>query len=226
MAIEHKSDLLPRNLKLYVGIDQSLSCTSVAFLYDGGLIIHRIQPKVVGVKRLDEINAHFLQLLEDVGGAATIDGMAIEGYAMGANGRVFSLGELGGVLRLSAFQHGLKLIEVPPKTLKKHLTGNGNASKKQMIEFINEKYNISIDNDNDADAAALALACYDYFEVPLHVVKTYRTYIQHMSVQIIGEHPNKMNINDYVAEIGDEKVGVVEKRKRGGAKKVILQRKI
>lgn len=224
-GIEHKSELLPNNLKLYVGIDQSLSCTSVAFLYNGGLIIHRIKPKVVGVPRLNEINERFTSLLDGIGGAACIDGMAIEGYAMGAKGRVFSLGELGGVLRLSAFQRALPLIEVPPKTLKKHLTDNGNASKTVMVETINSKYGINIDDDNDADAAALALACYDYFEVPLHVVKTYRTYIQHMSVQVIGEHPNPMNINEYVKDLGDDKVGVHEKKKRNGAKKPVLRKK-
>lgn len=218
------SDKLPYSTKTYVGIDQALTATSIAFLCEQRLTIHRIVPKVMGVPRLALIDKAFRDII-NLGDETRIDAMAIEGYAMGANGRVFGLGEVGGVLRLAAFQRALNLIEVPPKTLKKYLTDNGNASKAFMIETLAFKYDLDIPNDNDADAVALALACHDYFEVPLHVVKTYRTYIQHMSVQIVGEHFNPMNINDYVKELGDEKVGVHEKKKRNGAKKPTLRKK-
>jgi Holliday junction resolvasome RuvABC endonuclease subunit len=60
--------------------------------------------------------------------------VAIEGYAMMANGRVFHIGENTGIIKHQLFKRGISTIPVPPTELKKAVTGNGNATKEMMID--------------------------------------------------------------------------------------------
>ena len=45
---------------------------------------------------------------------------------------------------------------VPVGTIKKHITGKGNASKDDVLKAVNKKYNINVVDDNESDAIALA----------------------------------------------------------------------
>ena len=164
----------------------------------------------MGPERLNIIYDKFRSILGDL----TVDAVAIEGYAMGGNGKTFSLGELGGVLRLACNQDKLPLIEVPPTSLKKFITGKGNNPKTVVLKDLYKKYNLDINDDNDGDAAALALACFAYFEEELHLVETYRSDIQKSAKQIIGTHFNKMTVKAFAAEMGDDPVWKVEQKRR------------
>ncbi len=60
--------------------------------------------------------------------------VAIEGYAYGAVNQAFSLGEIGGVLRLLVHEeYGLSRVDVPPASLKKWATGSSEADKDAMV---------------------------------------------------------------------------------------------
>lgn len=83
--------------------------------------------------------------------------VVIEGYAFGARGSmVFSIGELGGVLRLLLYQKSIKTVEIPPTTLKKFVCGKGNVKKNILIKEVYKKWGIDFDDDNLADAYGLA----------------------------------------------------------------------
>jgi Holliday junction resolvasome RuvABC endonuclease subunit len=61
----------------------------------------------------------------------------VEGYAIGAvPGRwaLVRLGELGGSIRLLAWELGIATVDVSPSSLKLAATGNGGAKKDVMIE--------------------------------------------------------------------------------------------
>lgn len=45
----------------------------------------------------------------------------------------------------------------PPKVIKKFITGNGNASKEDVLRKLNEFYQIQLNDDNQADALALCV---------------------------------------------------------------------
>ena len=79
--------------------------------------------------------------------------LCIEDYAFAACGRITDIAEVLGVIKYN-FQGDIKLVS--PGTLKKALTGNGHAEKKEMIEKI-LSLGIKVRDDNEADATALLL---------------------------------------------------------------------
>jgi len=83
--------------------------------------------------------------------------IVIEGYSYGSKGRgIFQTGELGGILRYRIWNYADICIEVPPKNLKKFVTGNGNASKIQIVQTRSKRYDMIFKTDNEADAFAAA----------------------------------------------------------------------
>lgn len=81
----------------------------------------------------------------------------IEGYSYDSEGRVFQLGEAGGVIRLALVQLEIPYIEVPPSSLKLFVTGDGDASKQHMIDAVSHIYGYETDDDNEADAIGLTM---------------------------------------------------------------------
>ena len=119
-------------MKKVAGIDPSLVQTGVAGV-DGRL--HTIKTgKLRGVERLAFLEA---QLLPHILAA---DLVVIEGQSFNARGRShFSLAELHGVLHLACFKSHVETVVVPPATLKKWATGDGRATKDQMLEAARQK---------------------------------------------------------------------------------------
>jgi len=66
--------------------------------------------------------------------------VGLEGYAMGAKGQVFNIGENTGILKYYLqFMEGWDVTTYPPSTVKKFATDKGNANKEKMYEqFIKE----------------------------------------------------------------------------------------
>lgn len=204
-----KSNKLPQSENVFLGIDQSLSCTSLCLFDAQTLELKQIKPLYMGVPRITEIYDIFDEFLKENGSRLT--GAAIEGYAYSAKGAVFNLGELGGVLRLALSKHGIPTIEVPPTFLKKTITGKGNSPKNVMIKELYKKYDVDVNDDNDGDAIALAIVAKHFFDEELHCVKAYRTDIQKNTSQIIGKHPKPMDVHKYFEGHEDMTVAVYEK---------------
>ena len=81
--------------------------------------------------------------------------MAVEGYAYAATGRVFELGEMGGVVRLLAFERDLPVSVVAPAALKRFATGHARAEKADMVDAARAE-GVRVADDNQADAYFLA----------------------------------------------------------------------
>lgn len=80
----------------------------------------------------------------------------IEGYAFGAKGSAgISLGELGGIIRLSLYESAIPYIEIPPTQLKKFITGKGGAVKDIVLKEVFKRYGFDTDDNNVADAYSL-----------------------------------------------------------------------
>ncbi len=67
-----------------------------------------------------------------------------------------SLGELRGVARLCAAEHDLPVFFYPPRKVKLAITGYGNASKEDIISWVEKEFNIKVKDDNEADAISIA----------------------------------------------------------------------
>lgn len=65
--------------------------------------------------------------------------LSLEGYAMGAKGQVFSIGENTGVLKNKMMKSRIKFDVPPPTVIKKFATGKGNANKEMMWDFFLEE---------------------------------------------------------------------------------------
>jgi crossover junction endodeoxyribonuclease RuvC len=142
-------------------IDQSLTNSGIAWGDCEDINWGNISPKTKGIYRLDQIRNHFVGLFRDY----SIDIVIIEEYAWGARGHAFSLGELGGVLKITCFDLGIPMFSMPIASHKKYTTGKGNTKKDLMIKDVYKKYKIDTDNDNEADAISMFktfLAYIDY----------------------------------------------------------------
>lgn len=146
-------------MTLLVGLDLSLRCTGYAYADSGsGVTVGRIKPptKMRGVERLLWIEGALLSALPNMPSV-----VVIEDYAMGAKGRVFHIGEWGGVARLALYRRGnCATHTASPSTIKQAVTGNGNAKKDRMLREVRTLFpGLMITDDNEADAlAALVVA--------------------------------------------------------------------
>lgn len=137
------------------GLDQSY--TGFGFSIDG-----ESKKRSFPTSRYDS-DTHRLAAIEDwltgwlkIHKNAGLDLVVMEGYANGAKfGREIA-GELGGVVKTAVlYVTGEPPLIVPPTSLKKFVTGKGNAKKNEMLLGVYKQWGVSFSDDNQADAYAL-----------------------------------------------------------------------
>jgi Holliday junction resolvasome RuvABC endonuclease subunit len=136
----------------FLGIDQSLSATGVCRLDAAGTVVAMgtVDPRdAKDGERLILIKRAVAAL------ASGVEFAALEGYSYDSVGRVFELGEIGGVVKVLLHESGIKYVVVPPVLLKKFATGSSSASKEAMVSACKERGARPAD-DNQADAFFLA----------------------------------------------------------------------
>lgn len=125
-----------------IGLDLSLRATGLADS-EGA---YTYKPKTKAEKRLFDI------LFYVNGKVSKGDVVILEGYAMRALGRVFNIGELGGVIKYHFYTNGIPFAVIPPANLKVYATGKGNASKKMMKQAAYDAGGFEFEDDNQCDA--------------------------------------------------------------------------
>jgi crossover junction endodeoxyribonuclease RuvC len=93
------------------------------------------------------------------------DVFAIEAPFFGKNVQsMLKLGRAQGVAIAAAMRHGLDVTEYSPKKIKQSITGNGNASKEQVLKMLQRLLSFT-DDPRLLDASdALAVAVCHYFQ--------------------------------------------------------------
>lgn len=146
----------------YLGIDASLEGTGLCLVSDAGLVLRSMTVLPAGLRDMARL-AMIKEATSAFIGEADVAYAAVEGYAFGAVNQAFSLGEVGGVLRLLVHERGIPRVDVPPVNLKKWATGRVEADKNAMVAAaIADCTRLS--DHNQADAyflARIALALSD-----------------------------------------------------------------
>lgn len=93
----------------------------------------------------------------------------IEGYSMGSKGQAITgLAEFGGLLRNQLVRNkGPLVLEVPPTTLKKFVTGTGQCDKGRVQAHAAKRWGVIFDTNDETDAYVLARfgLCYQDIEL-------------------------------------------------------------
>jgi len=138
----------------YLGIDQSLTGTGLCLLGEDGALMYSetVDPgKLRGAARLSFIKQRLQHVIESTEAVKA----AYEGYAYEGVGRVFQLGEIGGVVQLTLHEAGVPAVSVAPVALKKFATGSPKADKDEMLAAA-RRDGAEARDDNQADAFFLA----------------------------------------------------------------------
>lgn len=137
-----------------LGVDPSTK-TGVAVV-NGGKVLHtsRIEAKgLTGLHRAGHIAAQLMSVIE----RNRPDLVVFEGYGYANTHTLVTLVEIGTVLRYFVTQSGLEYVDVPPTSLKKFVTGKGNAKKETMILETYKRFDVEVATNDEADAIGLAM---------------------------------------------------------------------
>lgn len=167
---------------IIMGVDPSLRSTGIA-IRDGSdvkyhiicskmtrkmaaldlpfLEIHTYEPSIIEDKecrKMADVNS-VIDIFEHILWSNRIDVLYIESIAMSANGRIDQLAFINGCMRRACYARGVPCYAISPSTNKKNFTGNGHATKDDMIKYwkmADDRFDINIKLDDLADAYALA----------------------------------------------------------------------
>ncbi len=147
-----------------VGLDLSLRETGIAILKNGKtLLTGTVKSKPEGDRPIDELE-RILGIVEEIEVMISdavfdnVDMVVIENLAFGVRNAtsLTQLAALNYFVREMCQRNGWPFILVAPTTLKKFVTGKGNAEKSLMLLSVYRKWGQPLTNDNMADAFALA----------------------------------------------------------------------
>lgn len=138
-----------------MGVDTSTK-TGYAILDDKGEVVNvgvlHHKPQANRFARF----AHYTREISELVEAYGVDVVIIEGYSFGGKFNNSLQYELGSCIRMKLYQDEVMFVEVPPTSLKKFVTGKGNAKKDLMLLAVYKRWDFDTEDDNEADAYGLA----------------------------------------------------------------------
>lgn len=140
-----------------VGIDPSTKTGLVILGSDSTVHCHKLIRAEKGVKGIERANAIADGILELIS-ITPVDFAVIEGYGYGNAHTLATLVEIGTLIRYKLRLVSVPYVEVPPTSLKKLVSGKGNAKKDLMLLETFKRFGFETSDDNIADAYCLAQA--------------------------------------------------------------------
>jgi Holliday junction resolvasome RuvABC endonuclease subunit len=134
---------------LVIGIDPSLTATGIAWA-DGHTSVIKYHRDTTGDRRLMDIHVYVAEACYSVTHGLA-DLAVVEDLPTNAQG-AGKTGMAQGVVRLAVLTQDVPYVTVPPATLKKFATGNGNADKHLMRMEAYKRAGIEFADDNQCDA--------------------------------------------------------------------------
>lgn len=151
-----------------IGVDLSLASTGLVTWRDGRFFV-----TTVATKPGDEPEHRHHNIVHRI--LSMVDGptlVAMEGRITPAEEAIqtaMDLAELRGVVHYGLHVRKVPRVDVHPATLKLYATGNGHASKQDMVLAARGRLgnHLYVTNDDEADAAWLAAMALDHYGRPL-----------------------------------------------------------
>ncbi len=153
-----------------IGLDLSLTGTGFAGP-DGTKVFRSTGHKGDTLdQRADRLTALLFDVLDAIDDW-NVDLVTIEqpsfGQSRGSSGAVTDRAGLWWLIVHALHSRGIAVAEVPPATLKKYVTGKGNAGKGLIAAHLVKRFDVLIEDDNAADAFALRALGLDLLGHPL-----------------------------------------------------------
>ncbi len=143
--------------KFFVGIDPSFNSTGIIILDQNAALVKEIN---FSLKKYEDIEEKLIKFEETISFIPTmirLQRVYIEGPAYMASGQyVLQMGALHYLLRLFLYKNKVDYKVIAPGTLKKFVTGKGNAKKDLMLLKVYKKWGVEFEIDDLADAYGLA----------------------------------------------------------------------
>lgn len=144
-------------MNYYIGLDLSLTATGVCVIREDNTQFFTVKTKpehyVSPEARFEYIKNEVIRHLPECPYAAHI---AIEDYSYGSVGKSFSKAELHGLIKNALFTRGYVFAQYSPSSLKKFVSGKGNAGKDVVIKCVYQHWGHDLTDNNQADACVLA----------------------------------------------------------------------
>lgn len=149
----------------FTGIDLSFTGTGLIILDNQKNVTFQevitSNSKDETTERIQKITNRILNKLDEHN---NLNGIYIEGISYGSTGKAFS--QLSGLyyhtlIELENKFPSTTIKSIPPGTLKKFITGKGNAKKDLILLNVYKKFGIEFNNSDLADAFSLAMMAYE-----------------------------------------------------------------
>lgn len=143
---------------IYGGVDPGLVSPAAAVVSLSGQLLaassFTIGRDLRGGRRLAEIRRQIALFFAPWGPLA---GAAIEGPSLNSEHREYDLGEMSGAVRSWFYENGeVEATVVEPARLKLYATGNGQATKDLVRQYVVRDLRFPVESEDAADAAVLA----------------------------------------------------------------------
>lgn len=150
----------------FVGIDLSLTNTGLIILNEKSEIIKQ---ELISTKSSDEIEKRLLEIEEKLAfipNIVRLQNVYIEGLSYGSTGHsILELGALHYIIRIFLYKKNTNYKIIQPGTLKKFITGKGNAKKNLMLMKVFKRWGVEFNDDNLCDAFSLAKMALDEYTI-------------------------------------------------------------
>jgi crossover junction endodeoxyribonuclease RuvC len=159
---------LQKKSKIILGIDPGTVVMGYGLIQITGSTLTLVEMDILKPGKVDDPYKKLQLIYNTVSGLIIKykpDVFAIEAPFFGKNVQsMLKLGRAQGVAIAAAMRHGLDVTEYAPKKIKQSITGNGNASKEQVLKMLQRLLNFKEDPQYFDASDALAVAVCHYFQ--------------------------------------------------------------
>ena len=150
-------------MKLFTGIDLSLSSSAIITLTDKSEIITECIIKTTAATDIEPRLISIRDNIKEILSKEKIEIIYLEGLSFGSHGKIAELGALHYLIRILLYKY-INFKVIPPTTLKKFVI-KGNAKKELMLKEVFKQWGYDTDSNDLCDAYALAKMAIHEFKI-------------------------------------------------------------